>query len=547
MQVSHALTPVLRICKTDGMSSLPRVESRTFGAAFDRVLQRHPDKLAHVSVDGSWTFAEVYNRSLRLGAGLLGQGVGRGATVALMLDNTTDFVHVWMGAALTGLVEVPVNTGYRGRFLAHILNDSGAEVAVVENRYLDRLVSIADDLHSLRIVVVRGGSGPDSIAGLSAVAFDDLLDHGTADRADITAGDLMAYMYTSGTTGVSKGVEVTHAHAYTYASREDQSRPTENDRLLVTLPLFHLAGQWYGMYQGLIAGATCYLEPGFSVSGFWPSVCKYRITVTVMLGAMAELLQQRALSDDDADNPLELAVMAPLASDPVAFSDRFGADLEPVYGMSEIGALLGSYGHELVPGEAGVARGTEYSLRLVDSAGNDVADDVVGELWVKPHDPRISMARYHGLPGKTAETIRDGWIHTGDAFRRVASHYYFADRMKDALRRRGENISSFEVERVINSHPDVYESAVVGVPSELTEDEIKAVVVPRESAQIDPVALTRFLIDQLPHFMVPRFFSFVDELPKTPTQKVQKHLLRSGTNDQTWDREEAGIFVRKGQ
>jgi crotonobetaine/carnitine-CoA ligase len=528
------------------MRSLPPVERRTIRSVFDRVLAEYPDKLAHVSADGSWTFSQAYERALRLGSGLTQHGLVRGRTVALMLDNNIDFVHVWLGAALTGAVEVPVNTGYRGSFLAHILNNSGSEVLVIEDRYLDRLELIAEDLPLLRTVVVRGSAAATAPAPFTTVRFEDLLGHGLADPVDLAASDLMAYMYTSGTTGASKGVEVTHAHAYTYASREDQPRPTSDDRILVTLPLFHVAGQWYGAYQALIAGATCYLEPGFSVSGFWPSVRRHEITTTTMLGAMAELLQQRQPCADDADNPLDLAIMAPLASDPATFAERFGLTLEPVYGMSEIGAVLGSYGTELVPGEAGAARESEYEMRLVQPDGTDVSDGEIGELWVRPRDPRLVMSCYHGLPDKTAETMQDGWVHTGDAFRRVDGHYFFADRMKDALRRRGENISSFEVERVINSHPDVYESAVVGVPSQLTEDEIKAVVVPRNDVTVDPVALTEFLIERLPYFMVPRFLTFVTELPKTPTQKIQKHLLRADAAHEIWDREEAGIIVRKG-
>ncbi|PBC36122.1 ATP-dependent acyl-CoA ligase [Rhodococcus sp. ACPA4] len=528
------------------MSNLPPVDRRTIRDAFDRALAAHPDKLAHVSIDGSWTFTQAYERALHLSSGLMHHGLVREKTVALMLDNSIDFVHTWMGAALIGAVEVPVNTGYRGNFLAHILNDAGSEVLVIEERYLDRLELIAADLLFLQTVVVRGETKAKAPAPFTTVRFEDLLGYGMGDPVDLDASDLMAYMYTSGTTGASKGVEITHAHAYTYASREDQPRPTADDRILVTLPLFHLAGQWYGAYQALIVGATCFLEPGFSVSGFWPMVRRHEITMTVMLGAMAELLQQRDRCEDDADNSLDLAVMAPLASDPKAFAQRFGLTLEPVYGMSEIGSLLGSYGTELVPGEAGVARETEYELRLVRPDGSEVDDDEVGELWVRPRDPRIVMACYHGLPDKTAETLQDGWVHTGDAFRRIEGHYFFADRMKDALRRRGENISSFEVERVINTHHDVYESAVVGVPSKLTEDEIKAIVVPRDGVTIDPVALTEFLIERLPYFMVPRFVCFVDELPKTPTQKIQKHMLRADAAHVIWDREEAGIIVRKG-
>lgn len=188
-----------------------------------------------------------------------------------------------------------------------------------------------------------------------------------------------------------------------------------------------------------------------------------------------------------------------------------------------------------------------YELRIMDEDGNEVPVGTAGELWVRPAEPLTVMTGYHNLPAKSAETVIDGWVHTGDAFRRDAQgHFFFVDRVKDALRRRGENISSFEVEAVINDHPAVLECAVVGVTSELTEDEIKAVIVTRESESIDPRGMIEFLIKRLPYFMVPRYLEFLDELPKTLTQKIQKHVLRTdGVGPNVWDREAAGIVVRR--
>ncbi len=525
--------------------ALPPVERRTVRAAYDRALAEVPDALAQVDRTSRYTTAGSHDRSLRVAGGLAALGVARQEPVAALLDNSLDAAHVWSGLGLGGMVEVPVNTAYKGGFLAHVLNDSAAATLVVEDAYVERVARVAGDLTALRTLVVRGDTAAADGLGLRAVPFDELT---AADPAPVTAvepGELIAYMYTSGTTGLSKGVLITHAHAYTYGSREDQARPARGDRLLVTLPLFHLTGLWYGIYQGIIHRCPVVLEPAFSVSGFWPTVREHGITVTVMLGAMAELLQQAPPRSDDADNPLELAVMAPLASDVARFRERFGIQLAAVYGMSEIGCVMNGPPETVVGGECGFAR-DGYTLRLVDATGADVPTGSVGELWVRPEDPRTVMRGYHGLPEKTAETLVDGWVHTGDAFRRDAEgRYYFSDRMKDALRRRGENVSSFEVERVINEHPDVYESAVVAVPSALTEDDIKAVVVPREGRTVDPRELTAFLVDRLPYFMVPRYLEFRDALPKTPTQKVHKHVLReSGVAG--WDREAAGITLRRG-
>lgn len=530
------------------MNSLPPVEERTLGHAFSRALSQQSDKIAYVDDAGTeWTYRQAYDESLRIAGGVLRVGVPVQRPVAVMLDNSLEHLFTAYGLGLTRRIQVPLNTAYKGTFLAHILNDSGAEVLVIEEHYADRLAHIADDLEHLTHVFVRGGDGT-SLAGTrwQVLPFSDLSDGRPAAEEPAAADDLMAYMYTSGTTGLSKGVEVTHAHAYTYASREDSERPNENDRILLMLPMFHLAGQWYGGYQSLIARATCVVQPAFSVSKFWGWIRDFQITEAVMLGAVAELLQQAEPREDDADNSLELAVMAPLASDLDGFRTRFGIEIGAVYGMSEIGAVLVSDPPNVVAGESGVAR-AGYHLRLVDDQGDDVPDGTAGELWIRAESSDVTMRGYHGLPEKTAETVVDGWIRSGDIFRRdEAGHYYFMDRQKDALRRRGENISSFEVEAALNEYPDVFESAVVAAPSALGEDEIKAVIVPREGRDLDLVALTRFMIDRVPFFMVPRYFQLAAELPKTPTLKIQKHLLRNTPIDEgVWDREAAGITVSR--
>jgi crotonobetaine/carnitine-CoA ligase len=529
---------------------LPPLEQRTFVAAFERALHSNPDGLAQADRTGRWTFAESFERSARLGAGLRAQGVGLQQPVAMMLDNTLDMVHLWSGLSLGGMIEVPINTAYKQRFLTYMLNNSEAEVFVVEDRYLDRLAAVAGELTSMRTVVVRGdlgAAGPALASRFRVMPFEDLEMHAGLGPVKVSPADLIGYMYTSGTTGPSKGVLISHAHAYTYASREDQDRPRSGDRILVTLPVFHLAGQWYGVYQSLIHQVPCFLEPGFSASGFWPAVRKHGITMTLLMAGMTELLQRQPERDDDADNPLDFAVCGPLPRDLDSFRKRYGVSLATVYGCSEIGAVLNGPPETLVPGEAGLRR-PGYELRVVDSEGQDVSPGEIGELWVRGEVPYTVMRGYHKYPEKTAEALQNGWVHTGDAFRTDDDgHFYFADRVKDVLRRRGENVSSFELEAVINEYPGVVENAVVAVPSEIAEDDIKAVIVPAKGTAIDLEQLTHFLIDKLPYFMVPRYFQLTAELPKTPTQKVVKHVLREREPaGDVWDREAAGIIVRRG-
>jgi crotonobetaine/carnitine-CoA ligase len=530
------------------VNGLPPIERRTLLDTWERVLANRPQVVGQTDHAGSCTFEQSYARSLTLAAGLRAHGAVAGRPVAVLLDNSLDRVHLWSAIGLGGTIELPINTAYKGRFLTHILNDSAAELIVLEDHFVERLALVADEVPALRTVIVRGDvAAARSLEGrFRVVALADLETHGVAAPAQADAAALMAYMYTSGTTGPSKGVLVTHAHAYTYASREDQARPHADDRTLVALPLFHLTGLWFGVYQSLIHQLPCVITPGFSASRYWSTVREHKLTNTVMLGAMAEILQQQPPRPDDADNPLDFAVMAPLASDVKGFSARFGVGCAAGYGMSEIGTVLCSPPELIVGGECGFPR-EFYEVKLMGDDGVEVANSEIGELWVHPDDPLIVMQGYLNQPEKTAETLVDGWVRTGDAFRADADgRYFFADRMKDALRRRGENVSSFEVERVINEFPSVYESAAVGVPAPLGEDDIKAVVVPREGQLVDPVELINFLVERMPYFMVPRFIEFVDELPKTPTLKILKNVLRDrGVSNEVWDREAAGIVVNR--
>ncbi|WP_029138632.1 AMP-binding protein [Nakamurella lactea] len=533
--------------------TLPELSERTLLRAYRRALEATPDAIAHIDPDGEWTFEQSFTRSSRLAGGLAHLGVGRRHPVGLLLDNSVDNVHLWMGVALSGAIEVPISTAYKHRFLTHVLNDSGCELLVAEADLVERLLPIAKDLTRLRTVVVRGDL--DAAAALrdrfAVVPWAELEAHGEADPVDVDPAELLAIMYTSGTTGASKGVMCSHAHAYTYASQQDDPnhRPRQGDRVLLTLPMFHIGGQWAWVYRSLIHRSTCILERGFSVSNFWDVVRRRNITVTGLLGSMSELLWRQPPRPDDADNPLEIAILAPAPSDLDGFLERFGVQAMTGYGMSEIGQVTSGPVGSVIGNEGGFRRGI-YQLRLVGDDGQDVADGLGGELWVKPDEPLTVTSGYLGLPEATAALIDpEGWLHTGDVLRRDESgRYYFLDRVKDALRRRGENVSSFEVESVINAHPDIVESAVVAVHSELTEDEIRAVVVLREGAVFDPIGITGYLVERLPYFMVPRYLETAAELPKTPSQKVRKAQLRdAGLAADTWDREAAGIKLGSGR
>ena len=400
----------------------------------------------------------------------------------------------------------------------------------------------------LKNVFVRGGRG-EVLKGtrFHVETFESLLEATAASPYRSAAHDLQAYFYTSGTTGKSKGVRVPYAHAYTYASREDDPNFSRDESALVVLPIFHLAGQLYGCYQALIGGNLSVLEPVFSVSRFWPLVREHNLSFTILLGTMAQMLYMQPPAADDADNPLKLVYMAPLVSDPKDFGKRFDVRVGAVYGSTECGAPVIGYPETVVGGECGYAR-KGFDIRLVDENDYEVPTGATGELVLRSEQPWMMSDGYLNRPDATLTMWRNQWLHTGDAFKRdETGRLFFVDRMKDALRRRGENVSSFEVESVINEFPAVAECAVIGVADELGEEEIKAVVVLKEGhPELKHAELIEFLIPKMPYFMVPRYFEVLTELPKTPTLKIQKQPLRDvGVNDKTWDREKAGIKVNR--
>jgi len=516
----------------------------TVGDVLQQRAAESPDHVALQDDERSWTYGELLADSARC-AGALSSvlDVGLGDPVLLMLDNHGDYVTTWLGTALLGAAEVPVNTAYRGGLLAHVVDDSRAKVLVIEDRYCERLAEVEAHVPGLRTVVVRGGDGAALSRGRYRVVPFEALRHGDpAPARRVAPWDLLGIMYTSGTTGRSKGALVTHAHAYFHC--HPHSEPS--DRILVTLPLFHIAGQWAGVYRALISGARAVVRPRFGVSTFWSDVRRYGCTETLLISSMAHFLHQQAPRADDADNPLQRVNLGPVIPDVEGFARRFGVKVCTAYGLTEGSSpLFADYG-EAVTGGCGRVR-DGFTVKLVDEHDVEVPRGELGELLIRADLPWVTFSGYHGMPEATARAWRNLWLHTGDLMREdETGQFYFHDRNADVIRRRGENISSFEIEAELNAQPAVRESAVVGVSSEYSEQEVMAVVVPRDGCSIAPEDLLSSLRDRLPYFMLPRFVEFVDEMPKTATGRVRKGVLRSrGVTGATWDREAAGFRVAR--
>jgi crotonobetaine/carnitine-CoA ligase len=519
---------------------------RTVPAVLSTWAARTPDKLAVRDYHATYTYAELVTAGQCLAGGLRALGVGRGDRVLLLLDNDCDYVLSWIGLSFLAAVEVPVNTAYKQRMLSYVVNDSGATVLVVQDTYLPRVAEVLPDLVGLEAVVVRGDASGVELPGIRVVAFEEVKAGDAVEIEHVDPWDPVAVMYTSGTTGPSKGVLVTHGHAFAYCTPEYWGAADADDVTLVALPLFHVGGQWAGVYNALIVGASAVVVPRFAVSTYWDDVRRFGCTYTLMLGAIATFLNAQPPAADDRDVPMRRALMVPVIPEVREFEERFGLAIGTAFGMTETASPLFMPFGQAVPGGAGYLR-ADYEARIVDEHDREVGVDVVGELVLRPKEPWAIMAGYLNKPEATAEAWRNLWFHTGDAFRKDADgQYFFVDRVKDAIRCRGENVSSFEVETEVLAYPGVLECAAVGLASANTEQEIKIVIVPDDGATIEPEHLVLHLARKLPYFMVPRYVEIVAEIPKTPTQKIRKQVLRDqGVGELTWDRVAAGVVVNR--
>jgi carnitine-CoA ligase len=502
--------------------------------------------------DGELTFADVDVMADRYARGLAAEGVRRGDHVALMLPNCPEFVPVIVALARLGAVAVPVNTAYRGELLRHVLDSADVSTLLVDADYTDRLPPVLAVLPDPIRVIVRGQGPSIGLVGEGAIPMSRLLTHG----ADPVHGgarfsDLQAIMYTSGTTGRSKGAMVSHALALTCAQDSLDFLDRWGKTTYCPLPLFHAAGLWDGVFSALLSGSPIGIVERFSASRFWDDVRHFDAQVAMSVFAMIPILLSAPPGPRDRDHPLETFYMGKSVLD-APLMERFGVRSAETYTSTEVGIATGSpYGQWRV-GSMGQVHAERFDVAVVDEDDREVPAGEPGELVVRPKQPFVITTGYYGMPEATARAFRNMWFHTGDrAWRDDDGYFYFLDRIADAIRRRGENISAFDIECEVNLHPDVVECAAFGVPSELAEEEVKLAVVLAPGAELSPEELTAYCAAKLPSFMVPRFVEFVGELPRTPTDKVAKHVLREmgdhGLTPGTWDREKAAPSARADQ
>lgn len=519
------------------------LRERDLASVLARRIADRPDKPWIVTPEKSYTYAEIGARSGRLAKGISGLGTAPGETMLSMLPDGIEVVDLWCALARVGIIEVPLNNHYLGEILAYMINDALAREMVIHSQFLDRLVPIAGKLeHLQRLVVTGGGEVPAELRErFDIVSLQDLYADTEWSGAGPRYNDVQAVMYTSGTTGPSKGAMMTHAHVYEYAyGVTEMLELRESDVYFAPIPLFHIAGKFAVVYASCIAGCTAIVQGGFHTDSYWDDIRRHGATVSFLLGAMASFLYRQPESEGDADTPLERLLMVPLIADVEAFKDRFGCLVSTTWGGTEMNCPTRS-GFDLHDNKTcGRVQEDRYEVILVDEDDEEVPNGTPGEALVRAKRPWITSAGYWNHPDWTAKAWRNQWLHTGDMLvRDEAGNFAFVDRVKDAIRRRGENISSMEVEQQITAHPSVLECAVIPVDSDDTEQEVMAVVVLKPGEHWAPDALAAFLKVRLPSFMVPRYLEQAEALPKTQTGKIQKFPLREqGVTDKTWDRSE---------
>ena len=552
-------------------------EQFTVPQLFARRLETDPDNEYLDVAATKLTAGDVMKAADRFGGVLNDLGTAQHDRVASLLENSSPALLSWAGTVCAGRVAVPINTAYKGAYLTHQLNDSGSRVMVVAASYLDRVAAIAQDVPTLEHVIVVDDvdAGPDeqdepgaaggptgtspSLGRVAVHRWDDVMAAGGAARTvDVRPSDLATFIYTGGTTGLSKGCMLTHNYHEALARQIGRCwKRTADDVAWTPLPMYHFNALVTAIVGTLLFGGRGAIFRRFSVSQFWPEMNRVGATVTSTLGTMAYLLahdvdrpEMPGSGAPEANRTLRLmgAVPLPPEVDGILRS-RFGIEtFSGAYGVTE--ASLVSWqppGVENRPNAAGVVNDEYFDVRIFDDDDHELAPGSDGEIVLRPKRPHVMFEGYWGRPEVTVETMRNLWYHTGDIGRIDEDRYlYFVDRKADYLRRRGENIASYEVESILMGHGALADVAVHAVPSPLTEDDLKITATVKEGADLSEEELFRWCIDQLPYFCLPRYIEFRPALPRSPVGRVLKRELRAeGVTPATWDAEAAGIEYEK--
>lgn len=532
----------------------------TVSQVLARQCERHGGKLflTELWTGRQWTYAQLDALVNRAAHALRGVGVEKGHHVGMLLGNSAEHLALFLALGKLGAVAVPINTAARGDLLRYYFTHGDASLAIVDEELAPRLQEVLATLENVRQVVVLGKDGQAaSPAALVLAKPADDLSALTANApteppdAQVKCSDLLMLSYTSGTTGPSKASMLSHAAALTYGTGATEAQGYRGtDVFYVCLPLFHNNALLAAAGAALVCGGSMALSERFSASRFMDEIRASKATITNFLGAMSTFLWTQPPRSNDADNDLRLVSMSPMPVFAAEFEKRFGLKVMSNYGLSDFGMATafvpGAPASKL--GSIGKAR-RNVELRVVDDDDFPCAPNVVGELVIRSQDPWRAATGYYKMPEATLAAHRNQWFHTGDRVRCDEDGYFwFVDRKKDCIRRRGENISAFEVEQVIMLHPAVAHAAVFPVRTPDNDEEVGASVVLREGHTLAQADLVAHCATNMSYFMVPRYIELLAELPTTVNQKVEKFRLKQLMEvglDKVWDREKAGIVLKR--
>lgn len=523
-------------------------------AALDRAVAAHSDRVLFDFGGELFTYGEVDQLSTRLAHSLATLGVKAGDTVLSMLDNNIDAVTTWLSINKLCAVSVPVNTALRGEFLRHQIADSKAAIVICEAAYLERIAQVASGLPDVALILYRGVA---TELPPCSVQISPLDEHRGSNDAPIETKpnpwDLACIVYTSGTTGPSKGCMLSYNYMCNLARLQLRAGPaTEKDVTITPLPLFHMNALCVGILSNIMVGARVAIVQRFSVSNFWPEVERSGATIASILGGMGGLLAQ---APDNESMKRCFGQIHTVRGNPFTedskqiWRERFGARQVGGngYGLTEASVITSLPGGEYAaPGSSG-KRIPDFDVRIVDDLDRELPANTPGEIVVRPQRPDIMFMGYWGRPADTMKLMRNMWFHTGDIGKfDDDGYFYFVDRKKDYLRRRGENISSFEMEAAFAAHPSIEEVAVHAVPSDKGEDDVKVTAILKPGCVLSPEDLFKWAIDSVPYYALPRYIEFRDSMPKNPQGRVLKYQLRDeGKTPDTWDLETTDIKVSK--
>jgi crotonobetaine/carnitine-CoA ligase len=536
------------------MSDFPvwsRGEQGTVTAALSRAAAEFTDRIFLDFSGDTHTFGQVDEAADQLARGLVALGVRKGDRVASILDNNFNAVIAWFAINKTGAISVPVNTAHKGEFLRHQLNDCGAEVVLAETDYGQRVAEIEDGLDHVKTLVLQSMGAYRTervrmlpIAEVFAPPGERLPDPNLP-------SDLSMLIYTAGTTGPSKGCMISHNYACNLARQVvHNDNRTRDDINWTALPLFHMNATGGSLLSSIMVGARVAIFPRFSVSKFWPDIRRSGANIASLLGSMIHFLAEAPDTPDSKAcfGQLQMVRGSPFpAALQQKWKDRFGIKRagSNAYGLTEAARVTTlRYDQEAPPGSSGRVN-EDFDVRIVDDHDIELPAGQAGEVVIRPRRPHVMFEGYWDRPQDTLAVMRNLWLHTGDIGRFDAQgFFYFVDRKKDYLRRRGENISTHEVEVSLRVHPAIADVAVHAVLAESGEDDVKATIVRKGGATETEEEICRWAIERLPYFAVPRYFEFREDLPRNPVGRVLKYQLREeGCTPRTWDRERAGVEV----